>query len=452
MTSETLSYSNEDAVKYGMKFDKNYHGTSGPLKRTIPRYLDEVALPWIEAVKSLGVKFNPDSNAGDNTGVWITTVTLDGKSIRSSAASAYFEPNQTLPNLTVITGAEAARVITSGNEEIIATGVEYFKDGVLCTIKAKREVILSAGSYKTPQILELSGIGDPEVLTKFGIDVVLKLPGDHVTAVFTVKLKPGLQTWAKMSDPEFARTQQELYETTVNGMLSGLPSAFAFLPLRNFDPEGKITTLADKESLFSTATSLVQKEWVKNDRVPFLELSAFDRFIPGTLQQPAAGADYMTSAIILLHPFSHGSSHIPSNIPTAAPSIDHRYLEGEVDLKVLVEGYKLLRKIYSTAPLKDLIEKEVSPGPEIQTDEEICGYIRKTLGTTYHPIGTAGMLPRDEQGVVDSRLKVHGTKNLRVVDASILPIQLSAPLQGTLYAIAEKVKSSLTIYTRTTFV
>ncbi|KAH0581539.1 hypothetical protein H2248_011253 [Termitomyces sp. 'cryptogamus'] len=168
---------NEQAATYGFQFDKDYYGTSGPLQRCVPRYLDQVALPWIESIKSLGVKANPDPNAGDNTGVWITTATLDRNSVRSSAASAYYEPNQSRPNLKIICGAQATRIILSGKDTLVANGVEYLVDGVLHTINATKEVILSAGTYKTPQILELSGIGDPEVLKSFGIEVAVNLPG-----------------------------------------------------------------------------------------------------------------------------------------------------------------------------------------------------------------------------------------------------------------------------------
>ncbi|KAG6871848.1 hypothetical protein C0995_015789 [Termitomyces sp. Mi166 len=444
--SETFTFEDENAAKCGFKFDKEYYGTSGPLQRTVPRYFDAISLPWIQTVQKFGVKANPDplpnrpQNAGDNTGTWITTGTLDKKSVRSSAASAYYEPNQSRPNLKIILGAQAARVIVSGKETLVATGVEYLQDGVLHRINATKEVILSAGSYKTSQILELSGIGDPEVLKKFGIEATVNLPGDHVTATFTAKLTPGHQTWAKMSDPEFAKAQEEEFKATGGGMLSGLPSAFAFLPVKDLDKDGAIASLVRKLSLPSSPVTEMQKQWVQNDKVSFLELSAFDRFIPGTLRAPETDADYMSSTLILMHPFSYGSVHITSSDPTAVPAIDHNYLDNEVDIKILVEGYKLLREIYKKSPLKEHIMAEVSPGLGIQTDADITQYIRKTIGTTFHPIGTASMLPRKDGGVVDARLKVYGTQNLRVVDASVLPIHLSAHLQGTLYAVAEKVK------------
>ncbi|KAG6858761.1 hypothetical protein C0995_014098, partial [Termitomyces sp. Mi166 len=327
---------------------------------------------------------------------------------------AYYEPNQSRPNLKVILGAQATRIIVSGNDPLVASGVEYLQDGVVQRVHATREVILTAGSYKTPQILELSGIGDPEVLKTFDIEVAVNLPGDHVTATFTAQLTPGHETFAKLIDPDYGRTQKELFKATGGGMLAGLPAAFAFLPFKDIDKDGSIASLIDDLSLPTTPVSDIHREWVHDGTVSFLELSAFDRFVPGTLETPEVGIDYMSSTLILLHPFSYGSVHISSSEPTAVPGIDHNYLNNEVDVKILVEGYKLLREIYKKSPLKEHIANEVSPGPEIQTDQELTEYIKKTLGSTFHPIGTASMLPRKDGGVVDTRLKVYGTQNLRV--------------------------------------
>ncbi|KAG6809453.1 hypothetical protein H0H93_015784, partial [Arthromyces matolae] len=241
---------------------------------------------------------------------------------------------------------------------------------------------------------------------------------DHITLGFTVKLTPGHETFAKLDDSDYAKLQEELFKASGNGMLSGLPPVFAFLPFQDLDKDGTIASLVQDLPLPASPVYDIHKKWTKNDKVSFLELSALGRFFPGTLKAPEPGADYMTSTLILMHPFSYGTVHISSSEPTAAPMIDHDYLNNDVDIKILVEGYKLLRKIYSTSPLKDQIESEVSPGLGIQTDEELGDYIKKTMGTTYHPIGTASMLPHKDGGVVDSRLKVYGTRNLRVVSDS----------------------------------
>ncbi|KAG6855247.1 hypothetical protein H0H87_006187, partial [Tephrocybe sp. NHM501043] len=227
-------------------------------------------------------------------------------------------------------------------------------------------------------------------------------------------------------------------KTSGTGFLAGLTGGYAFLPLKDLDKDEKFAELARKLSFPDTPVFRLQKEWIKDERVPFIELAALDRFMSGTIAAPEPGADYMSTVMILLHPLNIGSVHIASNDPNAAPLIDHNYLDNEFDLKLLIEAYKFTRKLYSTTPLKDFIDDEVSHTPDVDNDEEIIEYIKKALGSTFHPIGTACMLPRKDGGVVDARLKVYGTKNLRVVDASILPIHIGAHLQATLYAFAEK--------------
>ncbi|KAG6864827.1 hypothetical protein C0991_006919, partial [Blastosporella zonata] len=400
--SEGLKYDEEYAAKYGYKFNPEYHGTTGPLQTRIPTFLNAATLPWLETLKGLGIKPNPDPCAGDITGSWVSLTTIDDKSIRSSAASAYYEPNQGRPNLKVISGALATKVLTSGSEGVVATGVEYLQDGILHTIHATKE--------------------------------------DHFMIPLTVKVKNGLDlgTFVRMEDPVFAQKQTEQFKTSGTGLLAGSPVSYAFLTLKDFDKDGKIAAAADKLVLPDTPTYRLQKEWVKNDRIPFLEMNIFDRLMPGILT-PEPGAEYLTGAMINLHPFNVGSVHISSNDPNAPPVIDHNYLDNEFDLQVLIEGFKLTRKLFSSAPLKDLVEEEVSPGPNFQADEQIAGFIKQALGSTWHPVGTASLLPRKDGGVVDTQFKVYGTKNLRVVDASVIPIQLGAHPQATLYAFAEKV-------------
>lgn len=158
-------------------------------------------------------------------------------------------------------------------------------------------------------------------------------------------------------------------------------------------------------------------------RYPFAEyisvevsrINAYDRFMPGATAAPEPGANYMSSSIILLHPFSRGSVHITSTDPNAAPNIDTNSLDNDVDLKILLQGYRIVRNLSQIQPLNDIIDSEVSPGVELEKDEEIIAYIRKTVGSAYHPAGTVSMLPHEEGGCVNQQLKVYGTSNLRVV-------------------------------------
>ncbi|KAG6809937.1 hypothetical protein H0H92_014019 [Tricholoma furcatifolium] len=450
--SEGLKYDEEYAEKHGFKFDPKFHGTTGPVQTRIPRFFNPATFPWLEVLQGLGIKHNPDPSAGDITGSWISLTTVDDKSIRSSAASAYYEPNQSRPNLKVISGALATKVLTSGNDTVVATGVEYLKDGVLHTIHAKKERwklqdssdIRVIGQAALPQIFSISlilvaGFGDPEVLKKLGIDVVVNLPGDHYMIPFTTKVKKGvdIETFAKVEDPAVAAKHTELFKTKGTGLLAGTPVAYAMLKLKDFDKEGKIAALGKKLVLPDTPIYRLQKEWLHNDRIPFIEMTGYDRFMPG-LAAPEPGAQYLSTSIITLHPFNVGSVHITSTDPNTPPAIDHNYLDNEFDLQVLIEAFKFTRTMFNSSPLKDLVEEEVSPGPNYQTDEEITEFIKKVLATCWHPVGTAALLPRQDGGVVDTQFRVYGTKNLRVADASIIPIQIGGHPQATLYAFAEK--------------
>ncbi|KAG6872434.1 hypothetical protein C0995_009768 [Termitomyces sp. Mi166 len=426
--AETLIYEEEQAEEDDMKFTPEFQGTMGPVERTIPRFLDVVAMPFLKTSQLvLGIKANTDPS--------------------------YYEPHMSRPNLNVITGAQATKIVTSRKDsDVIASGVQYMKNGQVKTINATREVILSAGSYQSPQLLELSGIGDPAVLENFGIPVVVDLPGvgnnlrgyitqtlEHVSASYTAKLIPGLDAWENMSDPIFAQKQEEIYKETGGGMLSGIASsAFAFLTFKDFDTDGIIASLVQKAPGLDSKTHLLQKGWVNDTNVPFLELSGFDRFLPGATGVPEPQTNYASASIILLHPFSRGSVHLNSSNPLVQPNIDINLLDSEIDMNIIVKGYKLIRRIFQTAPLKDIINGEVSPGADVQSDEDLAAYARKTAGVTFHPIATSSMLPREDGGVVDANFKVYGTENLRVVDASIIPISISAHLQATIYAIAEK--------------
>jgi len=281
------------------------------------------------------------------------------------------------------------------------------------------------------------------VLGKFNIPVVVNLPAvgnnlqEHPLLSYTAKLTPGHTTFDNMSDPVFAQQQQALYDKSRDGMLSGVPSAIAMLPFKSFDTDGSLAKSINALTLPNTPSFKTQKSWITQN-VPFLEFNAFDRFMPGRTTAPEPGTNYMSASIILLHPFSRGSVHIASTDANAPPAIDINFFENEADLKLLLKGYRMIRQFSDAAPLKAQIANEVTPGADFQTDEQLTQFIRQSVSTTFHPISTVALLPQANGGCVDANLKVYGTKNLRVVDASVIPIHISAHLQATVYAIAEK--------------
>ncbi|KAJ6524748.1 GMC oxidoreductase-domain-containing protein [Mycena capillaripes] len=163
---------------------------------------------------------------------------------------------------------------------------------------------------------------------------------------------------------------------------------------------------------------------------------------PGFLPVPGHGAEavksYCSFLLVLAPAFARGSVHINSSDPLTPPTVDPCALDNELDIDVLMQAITISRKVAATESMKKVVTKEILLGSAVQTDEEIKDFIRKTISTIYHPIGTACMLPKDEGGVVDPSLRVYGTSNLRMIDASIIPIHVSAHVQATVSAVAEK--------------
>ncbi|KAJ6471104.1 alcohol oxidase [Mycena vitilis] len=434
--SETFARSPQNAKIYGMHFDGNAHGTEGPLKKGFPRCMDALVQPALQTADALGVPRNPDPSAGDNRGIFVATKSIDGNATRSSAASAYYEPNKSRPNLTILIGARVARLLTEkgSGSGIVIRGVEYLQGDAVKVLEAKKEVILCAGSYETPKILELSGIGDPTILRKLGISVVLELKSVGANHLYTIpsRLKGKVYTYDSMQDQEVAEREKKLYADKRTGLLSATPSLFAFLPLHTIDQENIILDSAQKLKLedanaAAQKTFKLQQQWIANDRIPWIDINFIDRFMPGPGATFEPGRAYMTINVMLLHPFGRGSVHITSSDPLQSPAIELNIFDNNVDLGMFVESYKLAMKFLTT---ERLLKK---------TDKDIEGFLRQSVGSSFHPVGTVGMLPEKDGGCVDPSLKVYGTANLRVVDASIIPMNISAHLQATLYAITEKV-------------
>ncbi|KAJ8508976.1 hypothetical protein ONZ45_g8807 [Pleurotus djamor] len=454
--SETFTASSEELEQYDMKPDPNYVGTSGPLKRSLAGWNGgDMFRTFYKALHSLGVPSNPDSFSGDTVGTCVTTNAVDPSTCtRSSSATAYYQPNKDKPNLTVITDAHVSRVLLSKTPEgAKAEGVEYLHDGTAHIVLAKREVIISAGSFQTPQVLELSGIGDINILSAHSIPVIVNLPGvganlqEHITTMFVTEMDSKYDSLDRMTDPAQAAAEMQLYQEKKQGVFTSTASvAYSFLPLNYFADAGAVAAKAavvDNSSGYAAEKVRKQhEEWLTNDKVPQLEFVQVSAPFPVKGLVPKPGKKHFSFFIGLMHPLSAGSVHISSPDPLAEPDIDMNLLSNPVDLDILIAAIRYSRKVISTDALKDIVQAEVAPGPNVQTDEELGKYIKENLGTVFHPVGTAAMLPREDRGVVDENLKVYGTMNLRVVDASVIPIQIAAHSQLTVYAIAEKASNS----------
>ncbi|KAB5592638.1 Choline dehydrogenase [Ceratobasidium theobromae] len=434
-------------------------GTEGPIAGGYNNWYSDLVIPFGRAMKNLCIptNFNPDS--GDAFGTFNSPTAVNRTTGRRSyAATTYYAYNAHRPNFVVLTGAQATRIeLKKGaGGKLTATGVSFVHNSTKFSVKAKKEVILSTGSFQTPQLLELSGIGNATILRQFGIAPLVDLPGvgenlqDHLYLPTTYELKPGssnLNLDMLRNDPKFAAAAQAQYTSTHDGPLASSGSIVSFINLNyitNSSEIANITTQLNREIALDTVTPLqeaqykIQKDWLEK-KVGHLEVI----FNPGYagFGVPKANTTYISLLMALQHPFSRGNIHISSSDPLAAPQIDPKYFSKSIDQRTLVQAIKFGLKVSKTEPLASIVVARQEPAPDVLSDDAIIEYIKANVATIYHPIGTAVIAPRELGGVVDSNLKVYGTSNLRVVDASIIPIHMGTHLQRTVYGIAEKAAS-----------
>ncbi|KAK7462794.1 hypothetical protein VKT23_007375 [Stygiomarasmius scandens] len=440
--------------------DFSTHGLGGPLKVSYNRIINQVldlAAPYVNSfVAFTGSAANPDPENGNATGIWQAPRTVDeDEGIRSYSANAYFVPVQNRRNLLVLSGAQATQVLTKKTPAtgVKATGVQYSVNGTSFSVNANKEVILSAGAIQTPQLLELSGIGDSDILNQFGITPVIDLPGvgenlqDHLLVSSDFLLKdPAPATWDQYRfNDTFKEEQTNLYATEKTGLLAATSAIFGFEPLQHLVSSDELSSILDNLDSEIAAKSLspieqrsyeLMKNQITAGSVAQVE---FGMLPMGTVTSPLEdGRSYITVAGLLSRPFSRGSVHINSADPLAAPTIDPKYLDLSYDAQVLVTSMQSARSILENGPFGELLESPSTPGPDVQSAEDFENFIRSAASTVFHPLGSTTMAPKEIGGVVDSNLLVYGTSNLRVVDAGVIPIIFAAHTQATIYAIAEK--------------
>ncbi|KAJ7820002.1 alcohol oxidase [Mycena olivaceomarginata] len=432
-------------------------GVGGPIKLCYNEKNTDVLPPFVKAWNVLDQHTNSNPWGGDASGVYSARLSVDHKSgKRITATSAYYTPVASRTNLKLLPGAQVIKILFKSelvNGNRVAIGVEFTVDSKIYTVHASKEIILSAGVIQTPQILELSGIGDSKLLENVGIQTLVDLPGvgenfhDHPFLSIHYQAQPGVMTYDELSkNPEFAVAEKERYEKTGQGWMASNETIFAFTAL---DKIMEVSTLSAKirelEDILTVAKNdgslnalvlqqySIQLEWLKTGSVPHLEFMPFSRgFV-----KPDPEGNYFILNSGLQHPFSRGSVHIQSADPLQPPLIDPRYLTHEFDVFSLLAGYRAIEKLAQTKPLADIIMKQLLPATPL-SDEEVIQNIRQGCLSGAHPMGTAAMARRELGGVVGSNLKVHGTSNLRVADGSIIPLPVAAHIQATVYAIGEK--------------
>jgi choline dehydrogenase len=389
----------------------DYRGGVGPISVTRVAWDDSVSRAFIDGAIESGVPRNADFNGASQAGVDFSQVTVK-KGRRVSSSSAFLRPARNRRNLDIRTSAMATKILFAGKRAI---GVCFKHATHESVVYARREVIVSCGAINTPRLLQVSGIGAPELLEKLGVPLVHALRGvgenfhDHYLVALAARgknyrsinqLAQGTRLWWQAARWLIGRPS-----------ILGLPVAMVHYFLKTGIESGD----ADIQGIFTPASRVSEKEGALDD---------------GT---------GMTCALWQHRPRSRGYVRARSSQISDPPLVQPNYLQNESDRKVLIAGCRMTRSILHSASMAAYLDVEVAPGNSVNTDDEWLDFARQTGATVYHPVGTARMGPAsDPLSVVDSTLRVHGIDSLRVVDASIMPSITSANTAAATMVIGEK--------------
>ncbi|KZV84539.1 alcohol oxidase [Exidia glandulosa HHB12029] len=410
--------------EFGAKLDLPFRGTKGAAAVGYGNFEYAQSALWRSAAEKLGLPAGTDETDGETRAVSVSTASIDPRNnTRCDATCAYYTPVSRRPNFTVMTNVTVTRILWKSTKvpgDAVAGGVEYVdQSGVVHNISVTREVIVAAGAIGSPKILELSGVGNPAILKSAGVKPVVTLPavGENLSGIPFARLLSRAPCSLTLTAP------------------SDLFSHEALAPLL----KAARANISHYASEFSNGISAVARGIVAQHTAA---LSLWERnaerpvemfFQPGYLgPTPAAqrpgGANTNFSSITTLFytPLSRGRVHISSSDPSVPPTLDPAYWSHPLDSAAHVKGVQFARKMLKTAPLSSINGGEFEPGEDKQSDEDVEAWMRTIIQSDFHAAGTAVMLPRELGGVVDTKLKVYGTRNVRVVDASIFPLPLSA--------------------------
>lgn len=398
--------------------DQGLRGRNGPLTVTPTPWTHPLCDAFIAAAESLGIPRNPDYNGTHQFGVSYSQRTI-ARGWRQSASVAFLRPALKRPNLEIRTDLQVTKVLIEGPR---ATGLQAMRGQTQVELHARREIILSCGAINSPQLLQISGIGDPEHLASLGVRVIHALPGvgqnlqDHYTPRFTARVKDA---------------------DTFNEKARGLPFLWE-----------TAKWLAGKPSILNVQSTACYA-FAKSD--PHLEDSDLQiTFMPASykegVQSQLEDLPGMTLAAWQQRPESRGYVKARTSNAFDKPEIQPNYLESETDQRVLLAGLKLVRRLMRSVPMQPYFESELYPGDEVTTDAELMETARQRGTSTFHLMGTCRMAPdTDPTAVVDDTLRVHGLEGLRIADASIMPTMPAANTNAASLMIGEKAADLITL-------
>jgi choline dehydrogenase len=391
--------------------DKAYRGNDGPLRVTNPPPRLPLFATLISAAGQVGIAHNPDYNGATQDGIAMSQATISSGR-RMSTARCYLDPIRKRPNLHIETGALAEALELDGNR---CTGVRYSVGRDVRTAHASREVVVCGGSINSPQLLELSGIGQPERLRDLGIEVRHALPG----------------VGENLRDHYAPRTRWAVGEKGITFNDRGRGLGLVQQALRYaFFQDGMLGSVAAPIRAFVRSREGLAAPDVLLGWVPMLTE-------PGPKGPRISRQRGMTCYAHPMRPESKGHIHIAAADPRRAPAINFNFLSSPIDAEITVRAVRIARAVMTAPAMASLQVTEIAPGASRTTDGEILDWIKAVAETTFHPVGTCKM-GVDPMAVVDARLRVHGIAGLRVADASIMPTLTSGNTNAPSIMIGEK--------------
>ncbi|MCY3874725.1 MAG: GMC family oxidoreductase N-terminal domain-containing protein [Rhodobacteraceae bacterium] len=411
---DVLPYFKRSETWTGNSVDCPDRGTDGPLIVSPMRLRLQVVDLWMEAATNAGYRKNPDYNSSDQEGVGFFQQTAS-RGRRCSTAVAYLKPARKRPNLTIFTHTRTRR-LEFRDGRVVGVAARRKGSSEEIELRARREVVLSAGSIGSPQILMLSGIGDGAELAEHGISVHTELAGVGKNLQDHLQARP------------VYRTNLPTINTEIDNPVKQALIGMRYVLTRR----GPMTMAASLGTGF-----LKTRPELETPDIQF-HVQPFSADSPGQMVHPFSA---FTASVLQLRPESTGRICLRSANPEDSPAIHPNYLATETDQRIIVEGIRIARRIARHEPLKSHITEEYSPGSEIGDDDDagLLDWARETATTIYHPTGTCKMGPDgDAMAVVDERLRVHGVRGLRVADASIMPRIVSGNTNAPAIMIGEK--------------
>lgn len=397
--------------RYEGEGDDKYRGREGPLRVTNPQPVGPFFPALIEAAAQVGIAHNPDYNGATQDGIAMSQATI-ANNRRMSTAHCYLDPIRKRPNLRIVTGALTEGLILDGTR---CAGVRYATGETRHEARCAREVVISAGTINSPQLLELSGIGQPDRLRALGIEVRHALPG----------------VGENLRDHYAPRTRWAVGAKgiTYNDRARGLGMVGQAIRYALFQP-GLLNAVGAPIRAFVRSREGLE--------APDALLGWVPMWTEATPNGPKIARESgVTCYAHPMRPESTGHIHIASADPRKAPSINFNFLSSPLDGEITVRAVRIARAIMTAPALAHMRVTEVGPGPALQTDDEILAWVKRVAETTYHPVGTCKM-GVDPMAVVDPRLRVQGIHGLRVADASIMPRLTSGNTNAPAIMIGEK--------------